>query len=111
MVEKIIRGLILVALIVFYVGNLYYNRANLYDAIVFNRINFLVLVAILYLAADYIDICMNLCILVLIGGLFFHGYMYYNAYVSNSSAQQQTKEKNCYGEGSTWYSKLNDRCY
>jgi len=111
MVEKIIRGLILVALIVFYVGNLYHNRANLYDAIVFNRINFLVLVAILYLAADYIDICMNLCILVLIGGLFFHGYMYYNTYVSNNDSHQQVREKNCSGEGSTWYSKLNDRCY
>ena len=111
MVEKIIRGLILVALIVFYACNLYHNRANLYDAVVFNRINFIVLVAILYLAADYIDICMNLCILVLIGGLCFHGYMYYNAYVSNDSSQQQNKEKNCYGAGSTWYSKLNDRCY
>ncbi len=111
MFEKIIRGLILVGLIVFYVYNVYRNRSNLYDAIVFNRVNFAALVAILYFASDYIKSCMNICILVLLCGLLFHGYMYYNAYSSNNTSQQQTKERNCYGEGSTWYSKLNDRCY
>ena len=111
MVVKIAKGLLLIGLIVFYIYNLYMNKNDLYGALVFNRINFITLIAILYLASDYIEICMNLCILVLIGGLLFHGYMYYNAYSTNNSSQQQTKEKNCYGKGSTWYSKLNDRCY
>lgn len=111
MFEKVIRGLILAGLIIFYIGNLYHNRDNLYDTIVFNRVNFIALVAILYFASDYIKGCMNICILVLLCGLLFHGYMYYSAYTANSSSQQQTKERNCYGAGSTWYSKLNDRCY
>lgn len=110
MFEKIIRGLILAGLIVFYVGNIYHSRGSLYDALVFSRINFILLVAILYFASDYLPSLMNLCVLVLIGGLLFHGYMYYTAHVSQVAAQQQPKERNC-GEGSNWYSKLNDRCY
>ena len=112
MFEKVVRGLILAGLIIFYIGNLYHNRDNLWDALIYSRINFITLVAILYFASDYIKECTNICVLVLVCGIMFHGYMYYKAHnATATNTQQQTKERNCYGEGSTWYSKLNDRCY
>lgn len=110
MAGKIFRGILLVAAIVFLARNLYNDRNDLYGAIVFNRINFLTVVVILYLAADYVKGLINICLLVLLGGLLFHGYMYYKVYNDNGNSAQ-VKERNCSGEGSTWYSKLNDRCY
>lgn len=110
MAGKILRGILLAAAVVFLAHNLYNDRNDLYGAIVFNRVNFLTIVFILYLAADYVKELMNICLLVLLGGLVFHGYMYYKVYNDNGNSEQ-AKVRNCDGEGSTWYSKLNDRCY
>ena len=110
MAGKIFRGILLAAAVIFLAQNLYNERNDLYGAIVFNRINFLTVVVILYLMSDYIKECMNICLLVLLGGIVFHSYMYYTVYNSNGNSEQ-AKVRNCSGEGSTWYSKLNDRCY
>lgn len=113
MFRKVIRGIILVALLAFYAINIYAGRDNLYGAIVLNRVNFVVLLAILYLAADYVKICTTLFMVVLVGGILFHGYMYYNTYFGSRSEGNtvQTKAEKCHGKGSSWYSKLNDNCY
>ena len=113
MVWKVIKGILLAALIVFYVINVYSNRDDLYGAIVLNRLNFVTLVAILYLAADYVKICASLFMLVFIGGILFHGYMYYNAYMGtrNDGNAVQTDSDKCRGKGGSWYTKLNKRCY
>lgn len=107
-----VKGLILTALIVFYAVNLYNNSHDLYGAVLFNRLNFAVLVAILFLAGDYIKICTTLCILTIIGGLMFHGYIYYKIYSADkdnaNAGQVQTK---CRGAGGSWYTKLNSNCY
>lgn len=110
---KIVKGILLAVLVLFYVKNVYDNRDDLYGAIVLNRVNFIVLAGILYLAADYVKGCATLCMAVIACGLLFHGYMYYNAYVGSRGEGNtpQTKSEKCHGSGSSWYSKLNDRCY
>lgn len=109
---KVAKGLLLAALVVFYFINVYTNRNDLYGAILFNRINFIALVGILYLAGDYVKICTTLCIITVIGGLMFHGYVYYKIYSytreGETAGQVSTK---CRGTGGSWYSKLNSDCY
>lgn len=113
MFGKVIKGVLLAALVSLYAYNLYLDRNDLYGAIVFNRVNFLILIGILYLAADYVRVCATLCMAVLVGGLLFHGYMYYEAYMGSRGEGNtvQTRTQKCHGSGSSWYSKLNDRCY
>ena len=110
---KVIKGLLLGALVLLYAHNLYLDRTDLYGAVVFNRINFLLLLGILYLISDYIRACATLFIMVLVGGLLFHGYMYYTTYTGSRGEANtiQTHAQKCHGSGGSWYSKLNDRCY
>jgi len=109
---KVIKGILLVAFILFYVKNVYDNRDDLYGAILFNRVNFIVLVAILYLVSDFVKGCASLCMAVIVGGILFHGYMYYSAYMETRTGNtQQTESEKCHGSGSSWYSKLNSNCY
>lgn len=113
MLGKIIRGILLVLLIAFYARNVYYSGGDWLNAVIYNRVNFIVLVAILFLASYFARVFGTLCMLVLAGGILFHGYMYYSAYAgsnrSGNTTQAQTDK--CHGEGSTWYSRLNDNCY
>lgn len=113
MAWRVIKGILLAVLLVFYVYNVYTARNDLYGAIVLNRVNFVVLLAMLYLAADYAKIFANLFMLVLIGGLLFHGYMYYTVYAASRGDDNviQTQGQKCRGKGSSWYSKLNGNCY
>lgn len=68
---KVVKGILLAVLVLFYIVNVYENRNDLYGAIVFNRVNFLVLIGILYLASDYVKVCATLCIALVAGGLRF----------------------------------------
>ena len=113
MIGKVVKGILLVGLLGFYAYNVYVGRDDLYGAIVLNRLNFVVLAAILYLAAEYAKIFANLFMLVFVGGILFHGYMYYTTYMGSRGEGNapQTQTEKCRGKGSSWYSKLNGRCY
>ena len=112
MLEKTVRIMLLTLLIGFYVLNVYNNKNDLFGAIVLNRVNFILLVAILYLVADYIKGISTLWIMVLTAGVLFHGYMYYTTYVAQKNNEvPKTHLEKCRGENATWYSRLNDRCY
>lgn len=115
---KIIKSIILIALILFYAQNLYNGRSDLYGAIVYNRLNFITIIAILYLLSDYIKLLKPLWILLFIVGGGFHAYKYYdinyntpelNA-VENSKADKNNPRKCREGEDSL-YDKLNGKCY
>lgn len=108
---KVTKGILLAGLIIFYAVNLYNSRNDLYGALLFNRLNFIALVLILYLAADYIKVCTTLCLLVVAGGILFHGYMYYNVYMASREGVDVSQVKSCSSSGGSWYSKLNKNCY
>lgn len=108
---KVIKGILLIGLIVFYATNLYSSRNDLYGALLFNRLNFIALALILYLAADYIKICTTLCLLVVAGGILFHGYMYYNVYSASREGVDVSRVKSCAEASDSWYNKLNRNCY
>jgi len=112
MLGKAIKIILLILLVLFYVRNIT-NTNDWVAAVLYNRVNFIVLVAILYLAACFVSPLGVICFLVLVGGLFFHGYMYYNVYKSSAEAEdaQMSAVERCHGNKSTWYSKLNDSCY
>lgn len=113
MFQKIGKAIVLIVLSVLYVKNILDNSSNVLDAILYNRINFVLLLVILYLASSFIRACSTIFTVVLVGGILFHAYMYYNAYANagkGGNAVQQQSSK-CHGEGSTWYSKLNGSCY
>ncbi|MBR1757079.1 MAG: hypothetical protein IJ738_05915 [Alphaproteobacteria bacterium] len=112
MFEKTMRIILLALLTGFYVLNVSNNSDDLFGAIVLNRVNFILLVAILYLAADYIKGISTLWVMVLTAGVLFHGYMYYTTYAAQQENEApKTHFEKCRGEKATWYSKLNDRCY
>ena len=112
MFGKIVNGVLLALLALFYIKNVV-DSNNILDAILYNRINFIVLLVILYLASGFVKALGKLFLIVLIGGVLFHGYMYYNAYANSDRQGNAPQEKfdECHGEGTTWYSKLNGRCY
>ena len=87
---------------------------------IYSRINFILLVIILYLAATFVPFIEYLCAAVLIGGLIFHGSMYYRAYVNMKHNEEisttdtssfAARQKRCQGENTNWYKRLNDSCY
>ena len=109
---KVLKGILLAGLFIFYVTNIYNNRNDLYGAILFNRVNFIALVGILYLAGDYIKFCTTLCIITIIGGLMFHGYIYYKIYSYTSEGETfEHVSTKCRSADFSWYSKLNSNCY
>ena len=112
MFGKIVNGVLLAWLTLFYIKNVA-DSNNILDAILYNRINFIVLLVILYLASGFVKALGKLFLIVLICGILFHGYMYYNAYTNSDRQGNAPQEKfvECHGEGTTWYSKLNGRCY
>lgn len=111
MAWKVIKGILLAALMIFYAKNIYDGRKDWYEAIVLNRVNFITLVAILALLSDYIKRCATLCMFVLVGGILFHGYMYFKVYVAHRNADNVVQQQagKCSGKG--WYAKLNGKCY
>lgn len=110
MFTKVIKGLLLAALVIFYAWNLYAYRDNMFGVIVYNPVNLAVLALILYLASDYVNICGTLCILVIVCGVCFHGYRYYNAYYGGQREGNATVYK-CRSNDTNWYKRLNDGCY
>lgn len=108
---KVIKGILLVGLVIFYAINIYHSRNDLYGAFLLNRINFITLVLILYFAADYIRVCTTLCLLTIVGGILFHGYMYYQVYSADREGVDVSQVKSCRASGESWYSKLNKNCY
>ena len=115
MFGTIIRVALLLLLMFLYANNIIDNIDNWYGAVVYNRINFLILLAILYIISTFIKEFQPLFMLILIGGLIFHGYMYYKVYTQTNTGQEFSteapKQKKCSGEGVTWYTKLNNSCY
>lgn len=110
---KVVKVILLAVLVGLYAYNLYLDRNDLYGAILYNRVNFVLLAGILYLASDYVRACATLCMAVVVGGLLFHGYMYYVTYMGSRDEGNtaQTHLEKCRSSSSSWYSKLNDRCY
>lgn len=109
--EKVTKGIILFVLCAILIKNITHIDDSLYNAIVYSRINFILFVAILYFASYFIEICKTLCIVVLGLGLLFHGYMYYNAYMAYRTNMVNNKPVVQCGQGTSWYSKLNEKCY
>lgn len=120
MLKKIIRILLLVLLGWLYAQNVVNNLDNWQGVVIYSRINFVILVLFLYLAAGFIPFFEYLCAIVLVSGLIFHTSMYYQAY-TNAKHNQEVAEaqaasltpkvKRCSGENTNWYKRLNDSCY
>lgn len=116
--KQIIRVILIVLLGWFYAQNIINNIDNWQAVVIYNRVNFILLVIILYLMAGFIPFFEYLCAIVLIAGLIFHGHMYYQAYVSEKeyaealekSSSSGVKQKRCEGD-TNWYKRLNDSCY
>ena len=108
---KVLKGLLLVVLAAFYLKNIGDSSSSLWETVLYSRINFVLLVVMLYLASEFVEICKTICVFVLGFGLLFHGYMYYNAYYNAKHNAGNVQEVKCDGAGSSWYSKLNERCY
>lgn len=116
MFSKILRATLLILLTAFYVNNVITHLDNWYGVVVYNRLNFIILVAILYLASTFFKFFEVFFAIVLIGGILFHGHMYYKTYHATSTTEQEWdsgmhKAKRCSGKGVNWYTKLNDSCY
>ncbi|MBQ9271523.1 MAG: hypothetical protein IJ218_04600 [Alphaproteobacteria bacterium] len=112
MFAKIMRAILLLVLCAFYVLNIIDNSDDLFGAIVLNKVNFLLLIAILYLAADYIKGISTLWLIVLTGGVLLHGYLFYEDYTATQEDDEpKTHFEKCRGPNATWYSRLKDHCY
>ena len=113
MVIKIIKGILLVVLTAYYLNNVISYGDSWYTAVLYNRINYIILVAILYLASSFVKYFEVLCALVFVGGLLFHSYMYYITYNTPTTSFETSlpQAKKCQGKGVNWYTKLNDSCY
>lgn len=116
MFSKVLRATLLILLTAFYVNNVMTHLDNWYGVVVYNRLNFIILVAILYLASTFFKFFEVFFAIVLIGGILFHGHMYYKTYRATSTTEQEwnsgfPKAKKCSGKGVNWYTKLNDSCY
>ncbi len=116
MFSKIVRAILLILLATFYIYNVVINIDYWESVVLYNRLNFIVLVAILYLASTFFKFFEIFFAIVLIGGILFHGHMYYKTYRETQTNEQELstdfpKAKRCSGKGTNWYTKLNNSCY
>ncbi|MBQ7659750.1 MAG: hypothetical protein IJS26_03275 [Alphaproteobacteria bacterium] len=110
---KIAKGVLLFVLAVFYIQNIVSYADNWLTAIVYSKLNLVLLVCILYLASAFAPVFKPLCLCVLLAGVLFHAYLYYNTSATYEVSWQtnvQRREK-CRGEKATWYSKMTNDCY
>lgn len=115
---KIVKSVILLALIAFYAQNLYNGRSDLYGAVVYNPLNFITLVAIIYFISDYIKFLKPLCILLFLVGGAYHAYKYYDINfntpelnVTEDSKADKARPRKCREGEDSLYDKLNGKCY
>ena len=109
MMEKIIKGGLLVLLTAFFIQHVV-TSGNIQQALIYDRISFIVLLLILYLGSTFFRFFSTLLMFILVGGILFHGYMYYDTYFGSKSAADKGA-KDCYTDNVSWYSKLSGGCY
>lgn len=113
MFRKVIKALLLAGLSYFYMQSVGSNSKGWIDAVLLDTVNWLVLVAILYLASDYINALGVACVIVAALGIFIQGYIFYTIQFPSTQIEKSQVErpKDCWGENTTWYQRLSGRCY
>lgn len=112
MFRKVIKALLLAGLSYFYLQSVGSNSKGWIDAVLLDTVNWLVLVAILYLASDYINALGVACVIVAALGIFIQGYIFYTIQFPSTQIEKTVeKPKDCWSENTSWYQRLSGRCY
>lgn len=110
MIARVFKSILLLGLVALYAYNLIHSD-NIVQSLLFDKLNFVVLLGILLLLGTFVKLMNTVFTFVLIGGLAFYGYTYYQEThnVTTNAAQGSARQDDC-GENASWYRKLSAHC-
>ena len=111
MFGKVIKGILLAGLVAFYVIYIKDSGNDVAESVLYDKISFVLIVCILFLGSAFVRILKPLAYLVVLAGVIFHGYMYFQARYTSVEFATNEKAQKCNAKNATWYTKLRNNCY
>ena len=110
MISAILKSVLLLGLLFLYATNVSQSD-NILHSILYDKVNFVVLLGILLLIGTFFRLVKLLFMLVLIGGIALYAYTYYEQSVSKTTNyEQRSSGRDDCGENASWYQKLSAHC-